>query len=339
MARHTRISRIGTGLAAALLILTGCTDSSSSPKATPSSTGAAAAESIPDLVARIEPSVVTIVTGEGLGSGVVYKPDGTVLTNAHVVGNARDVQVAFADGTRVAGHVVAVDTVTDLAVVRAARTGLPAVTLRVQLPRPGELVLAMGSPLGFENSVTEGIISGVNRQIPGSARQGHPLVDLLQTDAAISPGNSGGALVDGSGKLVGINEAYIPPSAGAVSLGFAIPAATVQDVADQLIATGHARHPYLGLTIAQVTPNIAAALHLPVNAGVLVQAVAAGGPADKAGIRPGDVITEFNGTSTPTVEDLYGALRKTNPGDSATVQIHRGNDTRTVTLTLGALGG
>jgi S1-C subfamily serine protease len=220
-----------------------------------------AAGSIQDLVARIEPSVVTIVTGQGLGSGVVYQPDGTLVTNAHVVGTARNVQVAFADGTRVAGHVLAADAVTDLAVVKAERTGLPALALRTSLPRPGELVLAMGSPLGFENSVTQGIISGVNRQIPGSASQGHPLVDLLQTDAAISPGNSGGALVDAAGKLVGLNEAYIPPSAGAVALGFAIPAATVQDVADQLIATGHARHPSLGLTVAQLTPNIAAALH------------------------------------------------------------------------------
>ncbi len=331
-------SRIAVAPAAALVLLTGCTGTPAKPQATPSTTGGPAAGSIPDLVARIEPSVVTIVTGSGLGSGVVYKTDGTLVTNAHVVGTATDVQVAFADGSRVAGHVTATDTVTDLAVVKADRAGLPAVTLRTEQPRPGELVLAIGSPLGFENSVTQGIISGVNRQIPGSASQGHPLVDLLQTDAAISPGNSGGALIDGSGKLVGLNEAYIPPSAGAVSLGFAIPAATVQDVTDQLITTGHVKHPALGVAVAQLTPDIASALHLPVDTGVLVRDVTAGGPAEKAGIQPGDVITKFNTTDTPTVEDLYGALRKTNPGDQATVQIHRGTATRTVTLTLGTLG-
>lgn len=342
MNRNIRIlTRIAAVPAAALVLLAGCTSGSSPSKTTPGQAPAAAAPSnaIPDLVARIEPSVVTIVTDKGLGSGVVYKSDGTIVTNAHVVGQATDVQVAFADGARVPGRVSATDTVTDLAVVKANRTGLPAIKLRTGLPRPGESVLAMGSPLGFENSVTQGIISGVNRQVPGSAKQGHPLVDLLQTDAAISPGNSGGALIDDSGKLVGVNEAYIPPSAGAVSLGFAIPAATVQNVADQLIANGHAKHPALGLAIGQLTPDIAAALHLPVTTGVLVRDVATGGPADKAGVKAGDVITKFNNTDIRTVEDLYGALRKTNPGDLVTLQIHRGNGTQSITVTLGTLGG
>jgi S1-C subfamily serine protease len=337
MARQTTF---GAALAAALLLLAGCT-SNPAPESTgapPPANAALPAGALPDLVARIEPSVVTIVTPDGLGSGVVYKADGTIVTNDHVVGTASDVQVAFADGTRVPGHVTATDVVTDLAVVKANRTGLPAITLRTSLPRPGEQVLAMGSPLGFENSVTEGIISGVGRQIPGSASQGHPLVDLLQTDAAISPGNSGGALIDTSGKLVGINEAYIPPSAGAVSLGFAIPAATVQDVTNQLVTGGHATHPALGVAVDQLTPDTAAALHLDVQSGVLVRDVTAGGPAEKAGIRAGDVITKLDNTTTPTVEDLFGALRKTNPGDSAVVQFHRGGSAHSVTVILGTLG-
>jgi S1-C subfamily serine protease len=337
MARRTRL---GSALLAATLLLAGCTDSPSTAKAPPSPPAAdTSGHSIPDVVARVEPSVVTILTRSGLGSGVVYRRDGVVVTNAHVVGDATDVQVAFADGSRVAGHVTAVDTVTDLALVKTDRSGLPALGLRNGLPRPGELVLAIGSPLGFENSVTQGIISGVGRQIPGSASQGHPLVDLLQTDAAISPGNSGGALVDATGKLVGLNEAYIPPSAGAVSLGFAIPSATVQDIADQLLANGRAKHPFLGVSVAQLTPDIAAALSLPIKTGVLVRDVQSGGPADHAGVRPGDVITKFDRTGTQTTEDLFAALRKTNPGDTATLEIHRGNDVRTVAVTLGELGG
>jgi S1-C subfamily serine protease len=292
---------------------------------------------IPDVVEKVEPSVVTIFAGAGVGSGVVYTSGGAVVTNAHVVGAAKRVEMAFADGTRVGGRVLALDPITDIAVVQSDRTNLPAATFAKALPRVGTLVLAIGSPLGFENTVTAGIVSGIGREIPGSARSSRALVDLVQTDAAISPGNSGGALVDTDGKVVGINEAYIPPSTGAVSLGFAIPAATVVDVADQLIKSGKARHPFLGIEPATLSLELSQALDVGVTQGVLVRDVGAGGPAAKAGIRRGDVMTKFNGELVRSVEEFLGALREVDPGDQVDVEVHRAGRGETLSVTLGEL--
>lgn len=153
----------------------------------------------PALVEKVEPSVVTVFANSGLGSGVVYQGGGVVVTNAHVVGDTEQVELGLADGTRIGGRVVARDEVTDLAVIRAERKDLPPARFEASLPRVGEPVLAIGSPLGFENTVTAGIVSGLGREIPGAAGKNRALVDLVQTDAAISPGNSGGALVDAEG--------------------------------------------------------------------------------------------------------------------------------------------
>jgi S1-C subfamily serine protease len=281
--------------------------------------------------------VVTITTGEGLGSGVIYRADGVIVTNAHVVGSASRVRVSFADGSGVPGQVTGSDQITDLAVVKVQRTGLPAVAVRQDLPRAGETALAIGSPLGFENTVTEGIISGVGRQIPASATGGRPLVDLIQTDAAISPGNSGGALIDAQGRLVGLNEAYIPPSAGAVSLGFAIPASTVVDVADQLLRNGKVAHPYLGVSVATLTPQIASALGMAAKAGALVRGVQRNSPAAAAGLRAGDVIVSFNGRTVDTVGDVYAGLRSVKPGDTVTLGLNRSGNAVNVRVTLGTL--
>jgi serine protease DegQ len=147
---------------------------------------------IPSIVRQLEPSIVTVYVGQGLGSGIVYKADGVIVTNQHVVGDAKQVAIGFADGQRVPGQVLATDPVTDLAVVRVSRTGLPAARFETALPAVGELAIALGSPLGFANTATAGIISGLGRAIPAEGAQGQPLVDLIQTDAAISPGNSGG---------------------------------------------------------------------------------------------------------------------------------------------------
>ena len=211
-----------------------------------------------------------MLTGSGVGSGIVYKTDGTVVTNAHVVEGARQVSVAFADGQQVSANVRAVDRVTDVAVLQADRTDLTAATLETALPEVGALAVVVGSPLGFEATVTSGIISGLHRQIPGSASTGAPLVDLIQTDAAISPGNSGGALIDGQGRVVGMSQAYIPPSAGAVALGFAIPAANVVDVADQLLASGTAQHAYVGIQPGTLSPQIAEQLAVDRTSGAVV---------------------------------------------------------------------
>ncbi|HEV2087548.1 MAG TPA: trypsin-like peptidase domain-containing protein [Cryptosporangiaceae bacterium] len=317
-------------------LLAGCTGEV--PEADRSSDAAATtgkALPLPEVVRRVEPSVVTVFVGQGSGSGVVYRNGGVVVTNAHVVGEARQAELGLADGSRTSATVVAVDRVTDLAVLQAERKDLPPARFETGLPQVGQTVVVIGTPLGFANSVTAGIVSGVGREIPGSAETTRALVDLIQTDAAISPGNSGGALVNTAGQVVGINEAYIPPQAGAVSLGFAIPAATVVDVVDDLLATGRARHPLLGIAPAPLTPQLAEAFGIGVDAGVLVRQVTAGGPAAQAGVQPGDVITELAGEQVRSVEELLGALRKTEPGDEVKVGFYRGKDRRTLTVTLG----
>jgi len=327
----------------------------SSPSSTPGATGSAGASpsgsasgspslgaiaagagsaQIPDIAARLQPSVVTIFVGQGLGSGVVYTADGLILTNEHVVRGATAVQVGFADGSRVAGTVRATDAVTDLALVQADRTNLPVPKYQTILPRIGDLAVVIGSPLGFENTVTAGIVSGLHREIPGSAAEGQSLVELLQTDAAISPGNSGGAVVNGVGEVIGVSEAYIPPSAGAVSLGFAIPAATVVDVAEQLLTNGRAEHAFAGIEQAPITPQIANQLGLPNTDGAVVLSVVRAGPADQAGMRPGDVLTAFDGKPVRTPEDFLAALRPHRPGDVVTATVRRGTQTQQLSLTL-----
>jgi serine protease DegQ len=281
-------------------------------------------EHIPDVVRKMQTSVVTIVTSKGLGSGVVWSSDGVIVTNDHVVSGSKQVEVAFADGRRVGGTVGATDAVTDLAVVRAKRSGLPAANFQRKLPAVGDLAIAMGSPLGFENTVTAGIISGLHRQIPGSAQETQSLVDLMQTDAAISPGNSGGALVNASGQVTGISEAFIPPSQGAVSIGFAIPAGTVVDVVGQLLKTGHASHAFLGIQPGDLTPEIASELGVSATGGVVVLSLVGGGPAAKAGMQPGDVITAVDGHPVSDVEDFLAVLRDDHPGQTVTVSFLRG---------------
>ena len=203
----------------------------------------------------------------------MYRADGVIVTNEHVVGDAAQVLIAFADGQRVRAEVLATDAVVDVAVVRVERDDLPVPEYRTELPEVGELAVVIGSPLGFLGSVTSGIISGLGREIPGSAATGtQSLVDLIQTDAPISPGNSGGALVDDQGRIVGLSEAYIPPAAGAVALGFAIPAATVVRVADELLEDGRAQHAYLGVQFGRLTAQIAQQLEVD-REGALVLGV------------------------------------------------------------------
>ncbi|GFG53043.1 signal protein PDZ [Mycolicibacterium agri] len=291
-----------------------------------------------DLVERLSPSVATVRRDGGVGSAVVLRDD-VVVTNAHVVGNAGEVTLEFADGTSSRGEVLATDTVTDLAVVRSERKNLPVPEYRAELPRAGEIAIAIGSPLGFENSVTVGVVSGLHRDIPGAAAQSASLVDLIQTDASISPGNSGGALLDSNGRVIGINEAYIPPEVGAVSIGFAIPSATVLDVAEQLLAKGVATHPYLGLSLSPVTPSVRRSLGVRSEEGALVLALDRAAPAAEAGVRPGDVIVEFAGQPIKSVEDLLAALRRTAPGSQQPLVLERGGQRQEVTITVGSRTG
>jgi serine protease DegQ len=332
-------------LAAVLVAsLAGCSfgrssEASSAPvTAGPPSAQAATAGDIPGIVRKVEPSVVTVFTGKGLGSGVVWAKDGTIVTNHHVIesalqgGGDGDVQVGFADGRRVAGKVRASDPVTDLAVVRAERTDIPPATFQKALPVVGELAVAIGSPLGLENTVTAGIISGLHREIPGANQQS--LVDLLQTDAAISPGNSGGALVNGRGEIIGINEAYLPPATGAVSLGFAIPSTTAVDIVDQLLKRGRATHAFVGLEPAPITPEIAAQLGIDRTTGVVVRDVVPDGPAANAGILPGDVLIRMGDRELERVEDFLDEVRARKPGDRVSITLLRGGREQQVEVTL-----
>jgi serine protease DegQ len=312
------------------------TQTTASPPPPPPSSGSDAFDQIPEIVDRVQPSVVTIVTGSGQGSGVIYRDDGFVVTNQHVVGDASNVLLVLANGQRLRGRVRAGTELYDLAVVKVDRDGLPNAMFARSLPDVGSLAIAIGNPLGFENSVTAGIISGLHRDIPAGGTT-PALVDLVQTDAAISPGNSGGALVDGEGRVVGINVAYLPPQAGAVSLGFAIPAPTAVEVADQLIAKGTVEFAYLGIRPVQVTPDLNSGFELGTDAGVLVEAVVQDGPAAKAGVQPGDVIVRLDDRPIETVEDLFAELRDHKPGEQVALTVKRGGDEQTIEVTLGEL--
>jgi S1-C subfamily serine protease len=361
--RPDRLLGLLTGAVAAAVVLAGCSGgegnpastarTSTPPRTTQAESGGHLTRAVPrahpvcrgkaitDVVQQVEPSVVTIRTRQGLGSGIVYRKD-IVLTDQHVVAvnegqpqTFTHVQVSLADGTTLAGRVIGSDVATDLAVVKVGRDDLPPLAFRTTLPRQGETVLAVGSPLGFSSSVTEGIVSALGRDLPASSTT-PPLVDLIQTDAPISPGNSGGALVDVCGHVVGVNEAYIPPQAGAVSLGFATPSVVATSIADQLIAHGVAQHPFLGVNVTNLTPNIARGLGTSARQGVVVVGVVRGGPADQAGVQRGDVIVRLDGRQVTDYADLLGELRSIRPGSRTSITVNRGGSEKTLTVTIGS---
>ena len=297
-------------------------------------------EPVATVAAQVGPSVVQVNVqaiqltpfgaqqGQGLGSGVIYRRDGYIITNNHVVENASEVNVAFADGSTERGEVVGADPSTEIAVVRVNRDDLPAARLAEGSPTVGQLAVAIGSPSGFQSTVTEGVVSGLNREVPGRLTRGQQeaaLVDLIQTDAAISPGSSGGALVDRSGEVVGINVAYLPPETRAESIGFAIPSETATSVADQLIENGRVSNPFLGVRgLRDLTPDIARQFELSVESGAIFAEVVPGGPADAAGMNSGDVITALGSAEIEDSGDLLAALRDYRPGDDVTLTLVRG---------------
>lgn len=304
-----------------LLGLVGCTDSRSPP---PAAAGSAA-----DVVTRIAPSAVTVRLEDGVGSGVVLRSD-VVVTNAHVVKTNRQVRLRYADGQESGGEVLASDPSSDLAVIRTERKNLPPAEFRDELPRPGDPVLAIGSPLGLEFTVTAGIVSGLHRTLPGG-----PEVELIQTDAPISPGNSGGALLDSSGRVIGINDAYIPPEQGAESLGFAIPSGVTLDVAEKLLATGKVEHPYLGASLGDLTTEIRSRFGILAERGALVLEVEPGGPAQAGGMRAGDVVVAMKGQEVSGVRDVQAVLRSSRVGERASVSVQRGETRTELTVVLG----
>lgn len=349
--------RIAQVLSAAVAVaaIAGCTaQGTPAPSSAPASAASGPASSsaaasgaglaaVPAVVRELEPSVVTVRTPVGLGSGVVYRGDGAIVTDAHVVEDQqkhpfKTVQIQFADGSQDQAAVAGVDDVTDVAVLKATRTGLPAPRFAAASPEIGSLTVVIGSPLGLDETVTAGIVSGLHRNMPPSSESPHGAIDLLQTDAPISPGNSGGAVADARGEVIGLSEAYLPPSSGAVAIGFVTPAATVTSVADQLLAHGTVKHAALGIVPADVTPQIAQRFSLTSSQGALVIDVTAHGPADKAGVKAGDIITELAGTKIADVTDLLAALRQQEPGRSVDLTVRRGSSDQKLTVTLGDLG-
>jgi S1-C subfamily serine protease len=312
--------------------------------------GIPADEPVARVASLLSPSVVQInVSGikqtpfgaqkeEGMGSGVIYRSDGYIITNNHVVEGSRGVEVAFADGTTERGEVVGTDPTTDIAVVSVDRNDLPAAGFASGDPIVGQTAVAVGSPSGFESTVTSGIISGTGREIPAEytgGKQAASLVDLVQTDAAISPGNSGGALADREGRVIGINAAYLPPAeTGAENIGFAIPSDTAVSVADQLIQNGEAVHPYLGVYLSDLTQETASRFGSPVDSGALIEEVERGSPAAAAGIQRGDIVTAAGSEEVRSSGDLLSALRNYMPGDTVRLTVLRNGEKTTLQANL-----
>jgi S1-C subfamily serine protease len=266
---------------------------------------------------------------EGGGSGFVIAADGFVLTNSHVVHGAREMTVSLPGRAEVTAHLVGDDPETDLAVVRIEGEGLAPVRLGDSgALRVGQLVVAIGNPYGFECTVTAGVVSALGRSL--RARSGRLMDDIVQTDAALNPGNSGGPLVNGAGDVVGVNTAAVLPGQG---LCFAIPSRTAQFVAGRLIRDGRIRRGFIGIggRTAPV-PRAIARSHAWPETGVLIVRVEAGGPAARAGLQDGDVIVAAGGHPVPSVDELQRLLADATPGDPLTATVLRGTARREVEL-------
>src|SRR5437867_11808552 len=228
-----------------------------------------------------------------LGSGVIVSSSGYVLTNHHVVEAADEIEVALADGKRLLAKVVGNDPETDLAVLRLDAQNLPAISFgSSDALRVGDVVLAIGNPFGVGPTVTSGIVSALGRTGLGI----NTFENFIQTDAAINPGNSGGALVDAAGNLIGINTAIFSRSGGSMGIGFAIPVSTAKMVLEQIVRSGSVTRGWIGVEVQEITPPVAESFKLGGTRGALIAGVLRGGPADKAGVRPGDVLVEVQGT-------------------------------------------
>ncbi len=308
---------------------------------------------ITNAVQTIGPAVVTVVgavpsqmtpfgpTGSGTvsGSGVFISDQGYVLTNNHVVADTQgDLTLVLADGSQESAAIVGTDPYSDIAVLKTAGR-VPAVASlgNSDVLKPGETVIAIGSPLGdFKNTVTVGVVSATGRSI--DTGRGYQIEDLIQTDAAINQGNSGGPLANLAGEVIGINTLIVRNSGSgtvAEGLGFAIPINTARAVAGQLIQNGYISHPYLGINYQPVTPGIAATYHLSAQWGAYVTQVASGSPASQAHLQRGDIITAIGGVSLDESHSFTNTLFNYNPGDQVTVEFVRSGKTLQATVTLG----
>ena len=267
----------------------------------------------------------------GMGSGFIISPDGIVLTNAHVVRDAKEVSVKLSDRREHQAKVLGIDTSTDVAVLRIDAKGLPTVRLGdVKQVEVGDPVLAIGAPYGFEQTATKGIVSAKGRSLPGGA-----VVPLIQTDAAVNPGNSGGPLFDGNGAVVGITSQIYSRSGGFQGLSFAIPINVALKVKDQIVATGKATHGRLGVAVQDLTQSLAESFGLSRPDGALVASVTPNSAAAAAGLKPGDVITEVDGQPIVRSGELSSLVGMTSPGDRIRLRVWREGTSRQVEARLG----
>ena len=333
---------------------TAATSGTSSGPTTPSSApppSASNATSPAIYVAQnLRPSVVDVSVADaqgqelGLGSGVIYRQDGYIVTNNHVVTAetgqpAASITVTLATGERFGASLIGRDPLSDLAVIRIKKSQLPAATFLTNMSevQVGQYAFAVGTPLGLQGSVTMGIVSAMNREVPASGSLG--TVDLIQTDAAISPGNSGGALADEQARVIGINVAAASIQANAQNIGFAIPADTVSNIVNQLIKSGKVTYGYLGIQATSVTPSLQQQYNLSRDTGALVVGVQSGSPAANADIRQGDIIIKIGDRAVSSEVDLFAYLRTQQPGTQVPVVLVRDGKEQTVQVTLGQRPG
>jgi len=321
------------------------------------------AESFQDAVGRAMPAVVNIFTSKevraqrapllsdplfrrffgdqfggepqrasSLGSGVIVSPAGYILTNHHVVDAADEIEVALSDGKKLLAKVVGIDPETDLAVLRVNAEGLPAIAFgSSEALRVGDPVLAIGNPFGVGQTVTSGIVSALGR----SGLHINTFENFIQTDAAINPGNSGGALVDANGDLVGINTAIYSRSGGSMGIGFAIPVSTAKMVLDQIVKSGAVTRGWIGVEVQEITPALAESFKLGDARGAIIAGVLRGGPADRAGVKPGDVLTAINGAPVSDPQVMLNLVAALQPGTRAQMQLRRQAESLEVEVTVG----
>jgi serine protease DegQ len=267
-----------------------------------------------------------------LGSGVIVSASGFVLTNHHVVEAADEIEVALADGKKLLAKVVGNDPETDLAVLRVSADNLPAITFgSSDALKVGDVVLAIGNPFAVGQTVTGGIVSALGRTGLGI----NTFENFIQTDAAINPGNSGGALIDAGGNLVGINTAIFSRSGGSMGIGFAIPVSTAKMVLEQIVKSGSVTRGWIGVEVQEITPAISESFKLGVQRGALIANVLRGGPADRAGVRQGDVLTEVEGKPVADPTAMLNLIAALQPGAPAKMKLKRQGQEVEATVNVG----
>ena len=267
-----------------------------------------------------------------LGSGVIVSSQGYVLTNYHVIESADEIEVLLSDNRRAQAKIVGGDPESDLAVIKIELPNIPAIVFgRPEAARVGDVVLAIGNPYGVGQTVTQGIVSALGRTQLGIST----FENFIQTDAAINPGNSGGALVDASGALLGINTAIYSRTGASAGIGFAIPANMARQVMDQIIASGSVTRGFIGIEPQEITPELAESFKLPKDQGVLIAGVVRNGPADRAGVKPGDVLIEVEGAPVRDPNQMLNLIAQLTPGNNGRLKVMRQGQSLDLAVTVG----